>query len=151
MSIRLTVLLTGLAVATAAPAVAAPAAHVSRSRAKVFTARLRAVPPDVRDYTNASGRARLVAHGRRARITVTVKGLPARRATYKWAITVRRCTGARVGGFTYRRLKTNRRGRGTATGRTHRFKAHSKRKRYVVVYQRNSRKPLLCGRLVRQR
>jgi hypothetical protein len=156
MSIRLTTLLMGLATLVAAPAVAAadsaPSAHTSRTRTHVFTARLTPRGADARNYTNASGRSRLTARGRRATITTSVKGMPHRRS-FRWAIVTRRCSGARVRHFTYKRLRTNRRGRATAKGHSHRrFALHSKRKRYVVVYTPGTRhKPFLCGRLVRRR
>jgi hypothetical protein len=153
MSIRLTSLLIGLSALVAAPAAAGatPVAHASRTRTHVFTARLVAVPADVREYSDASGRSRLTARGRRATITTTVKHLPPRR-TLRWAIVYRRCSGARVPHNTYKKLRTGRHGNAKATGHSHRhFALHSKRKRYVVVYRPGSRhKPLLCGRLVRR-
>jgi hypothetical protein len=146
----------GLAALVAAPAVAAagssPAAQASRARTHVFTARLTPRTPDARDYSNASGRSRLTARGRRATITTTVKGLPHRRS-FRWAIVYRKCSGARVRHFTYKKLKTGRHGGAQAKGHSRRhFALHSKRKRYVVVYAPGTtRKPLLCGRLVRRR
>jgi hypothetical protein len=155
MSIRLASLLMGLAALVAAPAVAAagttPTATTSRTRTHVFTARLTPRGADARNYSDALGHSRLTARGRRATITTTVKNLPARK-TFRWAIVYRRCTGSRVRHFTYRKLKTGPRGRATATGHSHRhFALRSKRKRYVVVYVPGStRKPFLCGRLVRR-
>jgi hypothetical protein len=156
MSIRLTSLLMGLAALVAAPAVASagttPAAHASRTRTHVFTARLTPRGADARNYSNASGRSRLTARGRRATITTSVKGMPPRRS-FRWAIVTRRCTGAPVRHFTYTRLRTNRRGRATARGRSHRhFALRSRHRRYVVVYVPGTKRtPFLCGRLVRRR
>ena len=155
MSIRLTSALMGLATLVAAPAVAAaaaaPSAHTSRTRTHVFTAKLTPRGADARNYSNASGRSRLTARGRRATITTTVKGMPHRKS-FRWAIVTRKCSGARVRHFTYKRLKTGRRGRATAKGHSHRrFALHSKRRRYVVVYVPGTKKkPFLCGRLVRK-
>jgi hypothetical protein len=152
MSIRLTSLLIGVACLVAAPAVAAaPSAHTSRTRTHVFTARLRPVQADARQYSNASGRSRLTARGRHATITTSVKGMPHRKS-FRWAIVTRRCSGARVPHFTYKRLRTDRRGRATARGHSHRhFALRSRRKRFVVVYAAGTRhKPFLCGRLVRR-
>jgi hypothetical protein len=156
MSIRLSSLLIGLAALVAVPAAAAaagaPPAHTSRVRTHVFTARLTPRGADARNYSNASGRSRLTARGRRATITTTVKGMPHRRS-FRWAIVYRKCSGPRVPHFTYKRLNTGRRGRATAKGQSHRhFALRTKRKRYVVVYSPGTkRKPFLCGRLVRRR
>jgi hypothetical protein len=153
MSNRLISVLMGLAVFIAAPAVAvaasAPTAHTARARAKVFTASLTPRGADVRNYANARGHGRLVARGHRATIKLTVRGLPARKR-FKWAIAVRRCAGPRVKRFTYPRVRTNRNGRGTATGHSRHFRVRDKRRRFVVVYLPGTRKPLLCGRLKRR-
>jgi hypothetical protein len=154
MGNRLTALSTGLAIAIAAPAVAAaastPTAHAARTKATVFTANLTPRGADARDYSNARGHARLVARGHRATITLTVRGLPARKR-FRWALTARRCTGPRLTHFTYTRVKTNAKGSGTAKGHGRHFKVRDKRRRYVVVYEpgRHNR-ALLCGRLKRR-
>src|ERR1700760_3314711 len=123
MSIRLAWLLMGLAALVAAPAVAAaataPTPHTSRTRPHVFTARLTPRGADARNYSDASGRSRLTARGRRATITTTVKNMPARKS-FRWAIVTRKCAGAHVRHFTYKKLKTGRRGRATAKGHSHR-------------------------------
>jgi hypothetical protein len=149
MSTRLFSLLAATAVVAGGPGVAlaaGPAAHTARAKTKVYRATLKAFRAPA--YTDVFGRAKLVARGRRARITLNAHGLVARK-TYRWAITVRRCGGARLRHFTYRRLKANRQGNARASGHSRRFHARTRLRRYVVVYRRGTHRPLMCGRLRR--
>jgi hypothetical protein len=154
MSTRLLPLLAVVAVAAGGPAATlaqgGPTATAARTKTKVYRATLKPLRADLRDYSGLSGRAKLVARGRRARITITAHGLVPRK-TYRWAITTRRCAGPQLKHFTYKRLKANRRGNARATGRSRRFHAQTRQRRYVVVYQRHTHRPLMCGRLKRTR
>ena len=149
MSTRLFSLLAATAVAATVPGAAlaaGPAAHTARTKTKVYRATLKAFRAPT--YTDRFGRAKLVARGRRAKITLTAHGLVARK-TYRWAITVRRCTGPRLKHFAYKRLKANRSGTARASGHSRRFRAQTRPRRFVVVYQRGNHRPLMCGRLKR--
>jgi hypothetical protein len=154
MTTRLLAPLAALAVVAGGPAVALaharPEATAARTKAEVYRATLKPLRADIRNYTDLRGRAKLVARHRRVRITVTAHGLVPRR-TYRWAITIRRCAGPRLKHFTYRPLRADRHGDARATGRSRRFHARTRPLRYVVVYQRHTHRPLICGRLRRVR
>jgi len=154
MTLRSPLLLAGLALAAAGPAGAAAhtdggaTAAAARAKTKVFRATLRPVRADIGNYSATVARARITttARNRRARATLRATALFPRRR-YRWAIVARRCGGPRVAGWTFKRLRADRRGRGRATGRARRFALPRRARRYVVLYQTGTRQPLLCGRI----
>jgi len=154
MTLRSPLLLAGLALVAAGPAGAAAhtdggaTAAAARAKTKVFVARLRPVRADIGNYSATTARARITttARKRRARATLRATALFPRRA-YRWAIVVRRCGGPRLKGWTFKRVRADRRGRGRATGRARRFSLPRRARRYVVLYQTGTRQPLLCGRI----
>lgn len=156
MTKRSPLLLAGLALAAAGPAGAVAhesgaTATASRAKTKVFVATLKPVRADIGNYSATAGRARIHtnARNRRARATLRATALFPRR-TYRWAITARRCGGPRLAGWTFKRLRADRRGRGRATGSARRFVLPRRARRYVVLFQPGTRQPLICGRIKRK-
>jgi hypothetical protein len=145
MSKRFVLLLVGLAVVALIPT-AALAQTGRRAQTKVYVARLNPVQTDVGNYSATAGRATLRFRKKRGQITVTARALAPRR-TFRWRISSRRCTGPRVKGWTFKRLRSNAAGRAKAGGTGRRFVINRRNRRYVVVYQTGTRQPLLCGRL----
>jgi hypothetical protein len=154
MTLRSPLLLAGLALAAAGPAGAAAhtdggaTAAAARAKTKVFRATLRPVRADIGNYSATAARARITttARNRRARATLRATALFPRRQ-YRWAIVARRCGGPRIKGWTFKRVRTGRRGNGRATGHARRFALPRRARRYVVLYQTGTRQPLLCGRI----
>ena len=86
------------------------------------------------DYvTGKFGKAHLVDGKRNDKLSVHVRRL-AKRTTYTFRLQPGSCGGAEVTGWTYRALKTNRKGVGNSWARSRTFKAAKGTKYFVAVY-----------------
>ena len=139
---RILILATAAAVTAIAPT-GAMAHSKGGHKAKVQRATLAPVAP----YGMGSGRAQMVANKHNAKVSLHVKRLTPNTA-YDWAVLLGTCeSGTPVSGLTYKALRTNDSGNGSA-------KASSKKNAFafdktatysIVVYNAGTTDQVLCG------
>jgi hypothetical protein len=95
--------------------------------------------------TGKFGKAHLVDGKRNDKLSVHVRRL-AKRTTYTFKLQTGSCGGAEVTGWTYRTLKTSRKGVGNSRARSHTFKAAKGTKYFVAVYGPDGQM-VVCARL----
>jgi hypothetical protein len=123
-----------------------PATASAKSRAKVYRGTLALAGADGNYVTGNFGKVQLTDGKRNDKLSVHVRRL-AKRTTYTYRIEQGRCGGTAVPGWTYRRLKTNRKGVGNAKGRSRTFTASKSLKYFVGVYNAAGDQLVVCGRL----
>lgn len=98
------------------------------------------------DYiTGKFGKAQLVDGKRNDKLSVHVRRL-AKRTTYTFKLQRGSCGGAEVTGFTYRKLKTSRKGVGNSWARSRTFRAVNGTRYFVAVYD-PAGELVVCARL----
>jgi hypothetical protein len=132
------------------PALAlAPGTAIANSKAKVYKGTFTLVGADGDYVTGNFGKVQLVDNKRNDKVSVHVRRL-ARKVTYTYKLQQGVCKegapgGTDVGGFTYKPLKTNRKGIGNSTARSKTFA--SKRDVTYSVVVIGGGEVLLCAQL----
>jgi len=116
----------------------APGTALGKSRAKVYKGTFTLVGADGDYVTGKFGKAQLVDNKRNDKLSVHVRRVAAK-TTYTYKLQVGTCKesapgGTDVPGWTYKPLKTNRKGVGNSTARSRTFTAKRGVKYSVVVY-----------------
>ena len=104
-----------------------------RARSKVLRGSFTLVGSDGDYVTGKFGKAHLVDGKRNDKLSVHVRRL-AKRTTYTFKLQTGSCGGAEVTGWTYRQLKTSRKGVGNSWARSKTFKVVKGTKYFVAVY-----------------
>lgn len=109
-----------------------------KSRAKVYTGTFKLAGSEGDYVTGNFGRVQLVDNGRRDKLSVHVRRLP-KRTTYVYKLQTGTCAanapaGTDVAGWRYGKLRTSRRGVGSASARSRTFTAQRGVTYRVVVY-----------------
>jgi hypothetical protein len=140
---RLIALLTVSAVALV------PGTALGHSRAKVYKGTFSLVGADGDYVTGKFGKVQLVDNKRNDKLSVHVRRVAAK-TTYTYRLQVGTCkegapAGTDVDGWTYKPLKTNRKGVGNSKARSKTFSAEKRVKYKVVVYAADQ--VVLCAQL----
>jgi hypothetical protein len=142
----------------AAVAPGALASGKGKHRAKVYRATLAPVVYGAdQAYSGIEGKAQMVDNKRRDKVSIHMRGL-APRTTYPWHVHVianapkgtKPCAanaaqGPIVTDFTYRKLRTNKRGRASSKGSSRTFQARRADLYYIDVHDPATGAPIACG------
>ena len=122
-----------------------PATADAKGKDKVLRGDFTLVGGDGDYVTGKFGKAHLVDGKRKDQLSVHVRRL-AKRTTYTFKLQTGSCGGAEVTGWTYRKLKTSRKGVGNAWARSKTFKIVKGTKYFVAVYAPDNQL-VVCARL----
>ena len=122
-----------------------PATAEAKGKDKVLRGDFTLVGGDGDYVTGKFGKAHLVDGKRKDKLSVHVRRL-AKRTTYTFKLQTGSCGGAEVTGWTYRKLKTSRKGVGNAWARSKTFKVVKGTKYFVAVYAPDNQL-VVCARL----
>ena len=117
----------------------------AKRRSKVYTGDFTLVGTDGDYVTGKFGKVHLVDGKRNDKLSVHVRRL-AKRTTYTFKLQTGSCGGAEVTGWTYRKLKTSRKGVGNSSARSKTFKVVKGTKYFVSVYGPDDQL-VVCARL----
>ena len=135
-----------IAVAALASLALVPAtAEAHGGKSKVLRGSFTLVGSDGDYVTGKFGKVHLVDGKRTDKLSVHVRRL-AKRTTYTFKLQTGSCGGAEVTGWTYRKLKTSRKGVGNSWARSKTFKVVKGTKYFVSVYGPDNQL-VVCARL----
>ena len=123
-----------------------PATASAKSKAKVYRGTFALAGADGNYVTGNFGKVQLVDGKRNDKLSVHVRRL-ASKTKYTYRLQQGSCGGTAVSGWTYRSLKTSRKGVGNSTARSRTFTAAKGTKYFVGVYDAAGNQLVLCARL----